>query len=494
MPQRMSDLAQKRQTMAGMVRTPQQSLSDVQYLMQRRQAEMAQPQPQTMGEVLNPMRHAIFGRLPGEDGSNPYSQDPEKRRMAYEDLTNAGLGAFGAVSVAARAAKPVLTPLQKAQAKLEKAIEKLEASYGPRSQFADRYPVTGPPTTKTFKNVNKKTGEITYREGPSKRLTPEAEAVQKVRQASQEVIDLGGYEKTFDTAKRFNVDAADYPVAQKTIEEAVPQTTSPKVLDRMMKEYQPLANNEEALGKIWDAYQKVKDDPRAHGWYFVGQLERAFRDEPGEEAGRAMFKERFADAMAATTGGQNPTDNFVMAMYGNFMKRAGLPFPENAYELPFPIGGESAMGNISQYQKFINEGVPISARENPKRHNFSANFQGHEGPIVIDKQISTPYGIDAPPGPAYGMMERPLGDLVSRAGETGSNFQGVAWHGLGGRTPKPMMDVVNESIERTHQVTGIPRDQILRRIIRATIATYGVAGAAGLGAGKTEPQPGTSTQ
>jgi len=58
------------------------------------------------------------------------------------------------------------------------------------------------------------------------------------------------------------------------------------------------------------------------------------------------------------------------------------------------------------------------------------------------------------------------------------------------------MEVVDEAIERTHRVTGMPKDEIVRRgLVRGEIPIYGlVGGALGLGSlmGTTvgeEPQP-----
>jgi hypothetical protein len=46
-----------------------------------------------------------------------------------------------------------------------------------------------------------------------------------------------------------------------------------------------------------------------------------------------------------------------------------------------------------------------------------------------------------------------------------------------------MIDVVNESIERTHRLTGMPREEIVRRgIVNSEIPMYGLLGAVGLGA------------
>lgn len=42
-----------------------------------------------------------------------------------------------------------------------------------------------------------------------------------------------------------------------------------------------------------------------------------------------------------------------------------------------------------------------------------------------------------------------------------------------------MIQNVNEAIERTHRITGLPKDEVVRRgLVRAEIPLYGLAGAA----------------
>lgn len=69
-----------------------------------------------------------------------------------------------------------------------------------------------------------------------------------------------------------------------------------------------------------------------------------------------------------------------------------------------------------------------------------------------------------------------------------ANFQDVAWAGFKNlKTPsytsgQPMIQVINDSIERTHRLTGMPRDEIVRRgVIGGQIPLYGLLGAVGLG-------------
>jgi hypothetical protein len=56
---------------------------------------------------------------------------------------------------------------------------------------------------------------------------------------------------------------------------------------------------------------------------------------------------------------------------------------------------------------------------------------------------------------------------------------------------QPFIQTVNESIERTHRLTGMPRDEIVRRgIIKGEIPIYGLAGGLGMGAIAEQSQGG----
>jgi len=51
------------------------------------------------------------------------------------------------------------------------------------------------------------------------------------------------------------------------------------------------------------------------------------------------------------------------------------------------------------------------------------------------------------------------------------------------RTGKSMISHVNDTIERTHRLTGMPREEIVRRgLVRAEIPLYGLGGAMTMGA------------
>lgn len=340
--------------------------------------------------------------------------------------------------------------------------------YDPAKVAAD-YPDRAPPVLK----FDKKKGK----EFLGKDLSAEAQAVQKARNLAQREINAGNYTPYFNVADRYYVDSANYPLVGDTLVDAMP-----KKQDTINK-YKARFDTPEINQRLQAAFLRGNADPNAQRWYAMGQLEKVYVDELGEEAGRAAFKTDFADAMAATTGGADPTDNLMMAHYGNFLRARGEPIPENSYDFPFPIGGRYAGGNMEMYDKVINQGRDFVAGETPKRFNFSANFQGHKNRATIDEQMSGGFekGLKAPPGDSYGVMEARVGKIAEENGVPPVEAQDVMWAGLKGTPGKPMIQHVNEAIERTSRITGLTPDEVLRNnLIRKMGPIYGI-GAVGLG-------------
>jgi len=348
-------------------------------------------------------------------------------------------------------------------------IEKIPA-------VAERYPLTAPPVPA----IDRLSGE-TYL---AKDLSPEALAVQKARKAAQANINAGNYTPFFPPEQRFDANAANYPAYD-------PTTSILMKKPATQEKYNAAATAPEATERLNAAYQRgLQQKENAGNWYHMGQLEAEFIKEYGPELGPQMFKRRFADAMAATTGGADPTSNLMMAQYGNVLSNQGLPVPQNSYEFPFPVGGRYAQGNMDQYEKMIMQGAGVTP-DNPKRYNFSNNFTGTSQGATIDEQMSQLFNpkMNMPPAGTYGHFEKALADQAAAAGVDPRYFQEVAWAGKkdadtkGGFTAQPMIGVVNEAIERTHQVTGMPREEIVRRgLVRGEIPLYGAAGATAAGA------------
>ena len=346
-------------------------------------------------------------------------------------------------------------------------IDPLEKLKYDRYKMSQVYPDVIPPVLAK----DPKTGK----EFLQKANSPEALEVQKARKAAQKEIDKGNYEPHFDVNQRYYADPTNYPTAGYTQTDIVPKKAE------TIAKYTELANNPESLARLRGAFEKGKDRPAAKDWYAMGQLEEAFIKELGVEEGRKQFKNRFADAMAATTGGADPNSNLMMAAFTNYQKSLGKEIPTKAADLPFPIGGRFVSGNMDQAKKLAEMGeIPVT---NPKRHNFSANFLGHRDVSTIDEQMSQLWDpkMMSPPPNAYGIYQKALADEAAKAGVNPSNFQDVAWAGAKDYPGKPMMQEINEMLARTSKITGEPQENVLKGFIHGNKPMYGI-GAAGVGA------------
>lgn len=412
---------------------------------------------------------------------------PERRHFVEGMLGSTGLGNTGigladlvpggqvfALEEAVRAGDPqaaglAIMPLPGAS-KAARVGKALEAA--PFPHYAERYPPVAPPELK----VDPKSGKEYLGKGQS----AEIDAFMKERGRIAKDMQKHGFDPYFDPAARYDVDPSHYPMEHRTLTDNRPakQATRDKYTEQTM--------DPAVLDRLNTAYLHGGDlDMR--NWYAMGQLEKEFIDELGEDAGREAFRQRFAGAMAATTGGADPTGNLLSAHYGNYLRANDLPYPSAAHEMPAPIGGRYITGNMALHEKLGDAGMNIPGADNPKRYDFMANYLGHTDRATIDEQMMgliEPGGKMAPPSNAYGHFEEPVHVLAERHGVSPREFQEVAWGGakkdsLGGQfSPVPMIQTVNEAIERTHRLTGMPKKEIVRRaLVRGEIPLYGMAGA-----------------
>jgi hypothetical protein len=330
--------------------------------------------------------------------------------------------------------------------------------------LAERYPAVKEPVWA----IDKKKGTGFW----AKDLTPEALAVQKARKAIQKDIDAGGYTPFFDPAKRADVDPSLYPSTGTTVTDALPKKPETQAKWRA-KAFDP-----EGLQRLREGYEEgLKQKGAAENWYFMKQLEDEFVKELGPEEGRRQFKERFAKSMALTTGGADPTDNLMMAYYGNFMRNKGEAVPDTN-QMPFPIGGRYVGGNMDMFER--NAEKELSS-DSPKRMNFQNNFLGHKT-ATIDEQMSKGFDPKMQMPEWYGPYEEAINYLAGEYGVDPRYFQEVGWAGLKAKSPggykgKPMIGHVNEAIERTSRITGVPPEEVVRRgLVRAEMPIYSVAG------------------
>jgi hypothetical protein len=347
---------------------------------------------------------------------------------------------------------------------------------GPMPEMAVRYPEVIEPIEKT--------DPITKKPYAAKQLSQEELRLKALRGAVQE-IDKGHYPPHFDPAERFPADPANQPPISDT-------QNIRMVRPKTQEKYENIARSPEAAQRILEAFERgLQQKENAKNFSFMGQLENVFIKEYGPDQGRKLFKERFADSMAATTAGADPTANLMMALYANYLKARGQTMPTSAFEIPHPVGGRYVTPNMAQYQKMIVEGNGITTA-NPKRYNFSNDFLGHysrrfgdnggpplDGP-PIDERISRLFDPEmrAPPPGAYGHFQSALIDLAAEYGVDPQYFRDLVWAGASPDHPaKSMIQIINEAIERTHRITGMARDEIVRRgLVRAEIPVFGVGG------------------
>jgi len=433
------------------------------------------------GAVMNPSPYAQgkFERITGKIGAGlrDWFQTPGRayqEGLSPEEETAWGGGTgFGMLGVGAPLAMTGPARVGIAGGRLGSVAD--QAAKFP--QYAERYPEVGPPVMQ----IDKASGK----EYLAKQNTPQADAFAKERARIIADMRENGYEPYFDPAKRFHVDPKNYP----------PNVDTTSILpakQATVDKYMASVGSDEARARLQAAYQRGTEMPNTKDWYALGQVEKEFVKELGPKAGRKAFQDHIATSMSATTGGANPETNLLMAQYGNYLRANDLPYPKAAYEMPFPIGGRYATGNMAQHQKFFDQGGFSALGEaNPKRHNFAQNFTGNRGAATMDEQMvsgMTP-GKTVPPDNTYGLYERVLGEEARKAGVQPQNFQDVAWSGFKNlKDPKyasgePFIQTINESIERTHRLTGMPKDEIVRRgLIGGKIPMYAIPGAMGLGA------------
>ena len=402
----------------------------------------------------DPRTYAV---MQGLLGNRPDQMGFSVLNPEYQSIMNAANPAYG-LGIAAQMA-PFLGPLTKG---LPVGASIKNVGFDPvkmRTQYPDRLP----PVLAFDKQKQK--------EYLAKQLSPEAKLVQKESKAAQKDIDKGNYTPYFDVSKRFFADPTKYNLQGETLTQALPAKAE------TIAKYKAMYDTPKSREKLSKAYEAGKLDPNAENWYAMGQLEEEYIKRLGAEKGRLRFKDDFADAMAATTGGADPTSNFLMGSYGNYLREQGTAIPKNAYDLPYPIGGRFASGNMAMYDKVINKGAGLSAKDTPKRFDFSGNFLGDMSKATIDEQMMTGIypGLKAPAGDSYGVAEQVVNDLAAKYGVKPGNFQDVTWKGLKGVPGMPMIEHINQSIERTARITKQTPEEVLDAFIRKRAPMYSAA-------------------
>ena len=348
-------------------------------------------------------------------------------------------------------------------------------------QYAETYPRVGPP--QLYDKATNKPIDAKGRDAQSlvddgkaywaKQNTPKATAFQKDRNVIQKDMEANGYDPFFPLEERSHVDPANYPTSLDMTSDALPAKKE------TIEKYRKMFNTPAARSRLQKAFEEGKKLGNAKDWYAMRQLEDQYIKHLGPEEGRRKFADEFAHTMAATTGGADPTSNLLLAHYEQWASRHG-GIPEATHQLPFPIGGRYVANNIKQFKKMPESGGFTEA--NPKRHDFGYAFLGHANKATMDEQMSGALvpNMQMPPGDSYGIAAQIVHDLAKKNGVSPRDFQDVAWAGLKRmkvgdkfRYKGPMIQDVNDAIERTHRLTGMPRNEIVRRgVVKKEIPLY----------------------
>lgn len=354
----------------------------------------------------------------------------------------------------------------------------------PYPQFAEEYPATRRPTYLPAEKGG------TY---PAKTLTKEAQQFADTRDKIIEEMRTEGYQPFFDPSQRFPAQFEKQPGPH--VDTAQALAAKQETIDRHLAEI----DAPETRAALRQAYAKGLDLPDSQAWYHLGQVEKKMVQDLGEEAGRAEFRNGLATAMSSTTTGMTPQQNLIMAQYLNYLKATGRPLPTASYQTPVTVGGQRTMPNVKAYEEMMLQGgYPALSLENPKRADFAQALMGNPNAFTVDEQMSHGMiGKDVPQKGTYGIVTRIGREEAGKIGEDPARYQDVSWAGFKkmleeqsrekkgfrpygpgeGYQGKPMISEINDMIERTHRLTGMPRQEIWTRgFLKHEIPLYGIGG------------------
>jgi hypothetical protein len=336
---------------------------------------------------------------------------------------------------------------------------------GAMPELATRYPKTGP----AIWTVDPKTGKGYW----AKQDSQEEVKLKAVLNPIQRDIDAGNFTPHYDPAKRSYADRTYYPRVMDTGDlKAVRKSTQEK--------HEAIARSPEATQRLDETFQRGQlQEEDARDFSAVGDVEQDFIKELGPEQGRKAFKE-LAESVAATSPGADPRANLRAAQYARYMRAKGSSFPTIGADIPYPAGSRFGAPNLRQFQKMLMESSGI-ASANPKLYDYASELLGHTdlGPPIDEQRFRLMDPVrSAPPQGTYGHYKGALTDQAAAHGVSPVYYGDMVYAGAQ-KTHwiKPLISYINEMIERTHRVTGMARDEIVRRgLVRAEIPMFGAGG------------------
>jgi hypothetical protein len=359
-------------------------------------------------------------------------------------------------------------------------------------QLADRYPETLPFVIK-----------IDKKKGPYEARNNSQEGKQLLKERAKINADMDAnpdFPRMFNPSERFYADPSYHPTNEQPTIGIVPKTEKTTI------QHDARINTRENVDLLKSLAASVENDPRAHHWYAMGQAQREAQRVLGDaQAGADAFDRNFSTPMGATTALADPETNLMSTGFSSFQRRSGLPVAMESHEAPVPTSGIALKGNLKNAEKFDLLSSLRSA-DNSKRFNFVSNFNGHLGGSTMDKVMTKILdkrpGISAPPDGQYGIYERPVHRAAAEAGLTPAEMQARPWIATQIATdpnyvPRPAIEELNRAIERTHRITGTPRQEIFNRYmagigkphtllsVGGTVAGAGLLSSRGHGRGGT---------
>jgi hypothetical protein len=337
---------------------------------------------------------------------------------------------------------------------------------GPMTQLRERYAKTAPPVLK----FDEEKGKWYW----AKQKSQEELQLEELLDSIQKDIDAGKITPFYDAAKRFPADPTYHPRAMDTGNiKAVRASTQAK--------HEAIARSPEATQRLDDAFQRGEQQKEdARDFSALGQVEEGYINEYGPEEGRRLFRERFVDGIAATSAGADPRANLRMAQFANYKWTKGEQIPTLAADYPYPVGSQFVAPNLKQFQKLLMEDTGITSA-NPKRYDYASELLGHtdRGPPIDEQRfrLMDPERSAPPPG-TYGHYKGAVADRAAAKGVSPTYYGDMLYAGARkDHWTKPLITYINEMIERTHRVTGMARDEIVRRgLIRREIPLFGLVG------------------
>ena len=205
-------------------------------------------------------------------------------------------------------------------------------------QYAEQYPLTGPPTTK----INEK--GLPYL---SKVNTPEANAFSKERLRIQKDMDANGFTPYFDPAQRYHVDPANYP----------PNVDTQAIVPEQQSHDRPAYGE---CRKRRGAGEIAGGLPARHR---NAQHDRPVCDGPAREgvyrrAGASSGPQGVSGPLRDQHGGDNRRRRSDIELPDVRLRQLSARqrftlAPRALYEMPYPIGGQFAMGNMTHAQEGV---------------------------------------------------------------------------------------------------------------------------------------------